>query len=192
MVMTEIYDNLTRETLSAIELNKGTKNLSLRAIARKAGCSHANVYHYTNGLDGLLWAAYQSALKDFADCCRKGLDPAGDGFNAGSGLARAVCGFALDHEGLYRLLWLDSLPQPVPDPVMEMVKYQSREYVRWITGLLHKNGYEAERDAGFLFSFLQGEISSLLAGRLLESPEMAVEHIETSAGELWNILSKRN
>ncbi len=35
------------------------EDLCLRAIRRDAACSRADDYHYSRGLDGLVWEAYR-------------------------------------------------------------------------------------------------------------------------------------
>ncbi|MCX7023648.1 MAG: hypothetical protein NT080_03400 [Spirochaetes bacterium] len=45
------------------------RGATLRSIAREAGCSHMNAYHYVDGLGGLLWLAYAEAFSLFQAAC---------------------------------------------------------------------------------------------------------------------------
>ncbi len=190
MVMkVNMYESLVSSTLTAIAAGKGTKGLSLRAIARDAGCSHANVYHYSKGLDGLVWEAYSRALADFSRRCEERMAKPALSENIGSAFARAACDYALRNEGLYRLLWLDSLPKPVPITAIQTVATYSGAYVDKIKAVL--GSADAERSACFLMAFVMGEIAMILAGRIMEGPEAAAARAVEGAGALWEMILRR-
>ncbi len=186
-----MYSALVAATLKAIERGKGTKGLSLRSIARDAGCSHANVYHYSRGLDGLVWDAYCISLSDFAKRCEASIDSALRGENVGAAFARAAIAYAHEHEGLYRLLWLDSLPEPIPESALQSVIEHSGSYANRIKAALGGSNSDADQAAGFLMAYVMGEIAMILAGRIMEGPEEAAARAIKGAGALWEMISER-
>ena len=64
-----MLETITTVALRQVEGHKGLRGLSLRAIARDAGCSHVNLYHYIASLDALTWLVYERALILFKDAC---------------------------------------------------------------------------------------------------------------------------
>jgi AcrR family transcriptional regulator len=194
MVMDE--DTKTRliaATLSAIEENKGCKAVSLRGIAKAAGCSHVNVYHYADGLDGLFWLAYVEALRDFTAQALAGVALRDGDRNFGQAAASGIVAFALEHEGLYRLLWFEDLSGEPPEAVRADIALASAAYRAEVAKALAEEGgakdaLAADQAADYFFAYLQGELSLLINGRL--GPDRGVARAEVLARcrTVWTIL----
>ncbi len=201
---------LIQATVAAVEDNKGVRGLSLRGIAKAAGCSHVNVYHYADGLEGLLWLAYSEALSSFTRAALDSIEGAKGGRSFGSLTAQAIVGFALEREGLYRLLWFEDLPgAPSPD-LWKEIAAASKTYRLQVGKALERealpmpgaasvaggsNSAGASRRplgpdeaADYFFAYLQGEIALLLNGRLGPDRQAAAEALLARAGKVWTIL----
>jgi hypothetical protein len=113
------------------------------------------------------------------------------GENPGAAFAAAAAAYALEHEGLYRLLWLEALPGPPPEEALAAVARHSGAYARRIAALAEAAGtaVPGERAAGFLMAYTLGEISALLAGRIFASPDRAAAELAAGAGALWELIA---
>ncbi len=123
-------DRLINAALRHFASGGSGRGFSLRAAAKAAGCSHVNAYHYVDGVGGLMWAAFLVATESFRAGCEKRLADvaAGDVAAFGAALAAGFLDFGLEQPGLFRLLWLESLPEPVPPGMMERIGEASAAY----------------------------------------------------------------
>ena len=91
----------------------GSRQLTLRGLARQVGVSAPSVYLHFPNLDHLLAALVQQGFEDLTTAtslaARNIVDPAED-LRA---RCRAYCRFALDHPRLYGLMFQDDLPLTV-------------------------------------------------------------------------------
>jgi AcrR family transcriptional regulator len=184
---------LIAATLAAIEENKGCKGISLRGIAKAAGCSHVNAYHYAEGLDGLFWLAYAEALRSFTARALSGVAERLPGRNFGEAAAGGIAAFALEREGLYRLLWFEDLSGEPPEAVRADIALASAAYRAEVAKALAEEGggkdaLAADQAADYFFAYLQGELSLLINGRL--GPDRGVARAEVLARcrTVWTIL----
>ncbi len=189
----ETKARLIAATLAAIEENKGCKGVSLRGIAKAAGCSHVNAYHYAEGLDGLFWLAYAEALRAFTARALFGVKDRAPGRNFGEAVAGGIAAFALDREGLYRLLWFEDLSGEPPEAVRADIALASAAYRAEVAKALSEEGggkdaLAADQAADYFFAYLQGELSLLINGRL--GPDRGVARAEVLARcrTVWTIL----
>lgn len=182
---------------AAVEANKGVRGVSLRGIAAQAGCSHVNAYHYADGLAGLLWEAYGEALDEFAKACleRAGKPRRGDNF--GSALARAMAAFALEREGLYRLLWFEDLGGAPRGQALEAVVRAKSSFDAAAFAAFRRDGFEADDGVlagrqAMLFAYLQGELALLINGRSGPDRQAAAKPLVERARRLWGLLLTRD
>lgn len=189
-------ERLIAATLAAIEEHKSLRSLSLRRIAKAAGCSHVNVYHHADGLNGLLWLAYIRVLGQFTQYALDALD---DGKRNNKGnfcrrTAEALLRFARDHEGLYRLLWFEDLPGPIPPEAMAAIGQASAAYQaafdRALTGQKGRVPKRGSAESGqLLFAYLQGEVSLFLNRTLEPEKEQAAQAIIRRSAGFWELLT---
>ncbi len=184
---------LTTATIQAIEAHRGVSGVSLRSIARDAGCSHVNVYHYADGLTGLFWLAYIEALGAFAETCFLGVSNRKHGENFGAALARSMVTFALEREGLYRLLWFEDLhAHPQGEALVAISTSQARfseaAFEAFRADSLDAEDYVLADRLSMLFAYLQGEIAVLINGRAGDNKEAAGELVSERAERMWNLL----
>lgn len=203
MVMNDtMKTKLINATISSIEAAGGIRGVSLRGIAKAAGCSHVNVYHYApRGLPDLLWPAYAEALDAFSDAlsARAGARKPGESF--GEATARAGAAFALARPGLYRLLWFEDIDGAasggVPDRdalaaiARAKGRFQSAAREAFAADGFRGSEEEFGRRLELFFAFLQGELALLLNGRSGARGPEAVEGIGGRAALLWGLLVDR-
>ncbi|HAE22914.1 MAG TPA: hypothetical protein DCG47_11395 [Spirochaetaceae bacterium] len=185
---------LVDATLAAIEENKGCKGVSLRGIAKAAGCSHVNAYHYADGLDGLYWLAYIEALRAFTAQALAGVAAPLPGRNFGEAAAGGIVAFALEHEGLYRLIWFEDLSGEPPEAVRADIALASAAYRAEVAKALSEEGagtdsLAADEAADYFFAYLQGELSLLINGRLGPDRGVATAEVLARCRTVWTILA---
>lgn len=187
-------DRLLAATIRAIEQHKGVQGLSLRGIAKEAGCSHVNAYHYApRGLADLLWLAYTIGIEDYARDCFARAVGRKPGENYGEALARGMIAFAGEREGLYRLLWFDALEgEPTGDALAAIGRAQA-SFLELTAAELAAEGLpgglaEFGDRLEVLFAYLQGEVALLINGRSGPDKASAAEAIAARSGRTWRIL----
>jgi len=193
---------LMKATISAIEAAGGVRGVSLRGVAKAAGCSHVNAYHYApRGLPDLLWLAYVEALNAFSDELSRSSELRRPGESFGEAIARAGARFALERTGLYRLLWFEDIDgaasQAIPSAdalaAIERAKTRFGEAAREAFAADGFRGSEEEfgRRLELFFAFLQGELALLLSGRAGLRGAEAIDGIGGRAALLWGLLVDR-
>ena len=190
---TSMKDRLTQATIRAIEERRGVTGVSLRGIAKDAGCSHVNVYHHADGLVGLFWLAYVHALNAFSDACMSGIARRKRGENFGAALARAMVAFALEREGLYRLLWFEDLQTEPRGEAMEAIARTQKQFAASAFEAFRADGLAAEEymlsdRLQMLFALLQGEVALLINGRAGPDKAAAGELVSERAERMWKLL----
>ena len=194
MVMNDTMKaRLTAATIRAIEEHRGVTGVSLRGIAKDAGCSHVNVYHYADGLVGLFWLAYAEALGAFSEYCFKGVTKRRREENFGLALGRSIVEFALDREGLYRLLWFEDLQTAPREEALEAIGRVKAEFSRSALEAFRADGLQAEDYVlgdrlSMLFAYLQGEVAMLINGRSGPDRAAAGEQVSERSERMWKLL----
>jgi|GEM_PF-2102891 AcrR family transcriptional regulator len=187
-------DRLTAATIRAIEERRGVQGLSLRGIAKEAGCSHVNIYHYApRGLADLLWLAYTVAIEWYARSCFARVADRKPGEGYGEALARGVLAFATEREGLYRLLWFESLAGEPTGEALASIRRAQASFMETTAAELAAEGLAGGLEAfgaslEILFAYLQGEIALLINGRSGPDRTSAAEAIAARSGRTWRIL----
>ena len=192
MVMNDtMKDRLTAATIRAIEERKGVQGLSLRGIAKDAGCSHVNVYHHApRGLPDLLWLAFTVGLEAFTKACSDRTSRRAEGENLGEAMARAFCEFAVAREGMYRLLWFEALEgQPGGEAAAAIER--SKESYRKAADAMAAEGASVDQFAeelDILFAYLQGEVALMINGRSGPDAAAVSDMIAARAKRMWSVL----
>lgn len=184
---------LTAATIRAIETHRGVTGVSLRGIAKDAGCSHVNVYHHADGLVGLFWLAYVEALEAFSSACLQGVSSRSRGENFGAALARAMVTFALEREGLYRLLWFEDLQTDPQGEALAAIGRVQASFAESAFRAFREDGLDSEDYVladrlSMFFAYLQGELAVLINGRAGRDKAIAGELVYERAERMWRLL----
>ncbi len=93
------------EAARALVLEHGHQDLSLRAVAAKAGFSPASLYEYFEGKDDLMGALAQGASAQLGRAMQAAIDEARTAQTALVGIGEAYVCFARDHREDFLLLF---------------------------------------------------------------------------------------
>lgn len=139
----------------------GVGSLSLRAVAKRAGVSHAAPAHHFGDKAGLLTAVAAEGHDRFADALERAWQTTGDFVEVGAAYVR----FAIDHRPYFEIMFRPELLH-TDDPELDRASRRSRE-------MLHRgtdgpgpgeaaNGYSTAALAAW--SVVHGFAELLLAG----------------------------
>jgi len=149
---------------------RGAGALSLRAAARRAGVSHAAPYRHFRDRDALLAAVAAEGFRRLDAALARAAAADEDEAPA---LAEAYVAFALDHPGLYRLMFGPCVAGREDDPVLAAAA--AAAYGRLAAAGARRLAGRPEAPPPGLFalaawSLVHGLASLLLDGRLGERP----------------------
>jgi AcrR family transcriptional regulator len=175
--------------LRIIEREKGSRWVSLREIAKEAGCSHANAYSYVSGFQVLFWLVVDASM----DCLARSSDERIALPRSGESLVEALVAsqyeFAFDHEGLCRMLWFEPPRGEPPEGVrMKILKGASLFSAALARSMGVAESPRITEIAQMLHSFIHGQIAKLYSGRILE-PRRYMEGSKAQAMRLFRILA---
>jgi len=176
---------LTTATIQAIETHRGVSGVSLRGIAKDAGCSHVNVYHYADGLTGLFWLAYVESLETFSSACFQGVSNRKHGENFGAALARSMVTFALEREGLYRLLWFEDLQTEPQGETLAAIGRSRAAFSMSAFEAFRADGLDAE---DYVLADRLSMLFVLINGRAGPDKAAAGELVSERAERMWKLL----
>ena len=85
--------------LRIIEREKGSRWVSLREIAKEAGCSHANAYNRVSWLQELFWLVVDASMDSLARSSEERIARPRSGETFVEALVASQYEFAFEHEG---------------------------------------------------------------------------------------------
>jgi AcrR family transcriptional regulator len=149
----------------------GPSALSLRAVAKRAGVSHAAPAHHFGDKAGLLTAVAAEGFDRFADALDAAWDATGDFKAVGAAYVR----FAIDNRAHFEIMFRPELIHE-DDPDLHRAEARSR-------AALHRGAGAVEPDADYnpaalaAWSFVHGFAGLLIAGNfpqsVVDDPEAA-------------------
>lgn len=173
----------------------GVAALSLREVARRTGCTHQAPYHYFADREALLAALVAEGFDAFADR----LAAANDLFSARGSRAgliasgRAYVAFALDHPGVFRIMFRPDLCDPAGFPEVRAASARALGELERLNTLVH--GPSARPDqATLLWAHAHGLACLLLDGPLgqtLSDPEAREAHLATVSAAFADLVLGR-
>lgn len=104
-----LREDLITAAISMIE-TPGGEQLSLRSIARAVGIAATSVYLHFPDVDHLLAAVMQRGFDQLTQATANAADGASGPVDELRRRCRAYCHFALDHPGLYQVMFQADLP----------------------------------------------------------------------------------
>lgn len=167
-----IAQKLVNITLELVDQGGGKRGVTLREVARQAGCAHTNIYNYYPNLDALLEAALKSLLLRLVGFTKAQMtneevqDP-----ESFARFLTAQIDFALQHPGWYAFIWLDPIQRPIQDAeVQQTFRFLASRFAGYvfILGKGTLTDEQAKRVSDLLHTYLHGGICKLLGGRFLD------------------------
>ncbi|SDE35958.1 TetR/AcrR family transcriptional regulator [Glycomyces harbinensis] len=160
----------------------GPSALSLRAVAKRAGVSHAAPAHHFGDKAGLLTAVAAEGFDRFADA----LEAAWRDFGEFGAVGAAYVRFAIDHRPYFEVMFRPELVH-TDDPDLLRAEARSRE-------ALHRGSGGAGSGAAFnaaalgAWSLAHGFAELLIAGNfpqaVKDDPEAAFKAVARATGEI--------
>lgn len=156
------------ETIALIHEKGGSRNVNLREVSKRVGCAHTNAYNYFDGFEGLLWAAFERALKIYAETIKTGLGNELTGHQYFTKLIDNLIRFATHNPGLFRFINTDPLDlSTIPDSSLKILS-KMKNYVVDVIYLLAQEKLshtEALNVTDILFAYLDGETLAIINQR---------------------------
>jgi len=147
---------------TALELinEQGTSTrVNLRAIARRIGCSHQNLYNYFPNYDALLWECMYPALQRLTGYTTQKLRNTEHPRQRARVFFSSQLEFAMQNPGIYSLIWLDSLEGAPSQQVVEKLGFASAQFQQYVQQL-------GGGPADIIHGYLHGSICKMLKKRV--------------------------
>ena len=190
----ETAGRFIKETISLIEEKGGSKNVNLREISKKVGCAHTNAYNYFDGFEGLMWAAFEEALKIYGNAMITGLNSKMSGYKYFNRLIKNLIDFAIHNSGLYRFIASDPIDyESIPEALMSLI-IKLKQYFIDIIILLSKEKLtekESHNTADIILAYLDGETLNLINERFLPEEDINAR-ILSNVDLLFTSLTSKN
>ncbi|MEU6246144.1 TetR/AcrR family transcriptional regulator [Glycomyces sp. NPDC047010] len=155
----------------------GPSALSLRAVAKRAGVSHAAPAHHFGDKAGLLTAVAAEGFDRFADALERAWESTGDFHAVGAAYVR----FAIDHKAHFEVMFRPELLH-ADDPDLLRAETRSREALHRGTGAVPGAVFNVRALAAW--SLAHGFAELLIAGNfppgVTEHPEEAFKAVATA------------
>jgi AcrR family transcriptional regulator len=163
----------------------GTAALSMREVARLAGCTHQAPYHYFEDRETILAALVVEGFEELTDRLRAANDlvPAQGVRVAMIASGRAYVDFALSQPGLFRVMFRPDVCNPLRFPALMEAGSRARNELDRLNLIAHGNQATAEQ-ATILWAHVHGLACLLIDGPLsmtLETDHHRQRHLEAVA-----------
>lgn len=178
-------------TLALIDENGGIKNVTLRDIAKKIGCAHTNLYNYYNSLDEIFWESLAQALLKMMDYCVNDLTAETNDEEEFYSLYSNLIDFSVDHPGLYRLIWLETMDGNPSAEVIQILGLPGKKLNELIIKINNNKLSEEKANSinAILHCYLHGELCKWINGRSgIESRKDAKSNILSNIKHLYKLL----
>ena len=178
-------------TLELIAEEGGSLGVNLRAVSRRIGCAHTNVYNYFDSYGDLLWAAFRRALRVYGEHLTRGLDAA---MPADAYLRRTIenlSSFPQENPGLYRFIGSDPIdPATIPADVMDTVTAMKRWFAAVVEAAAgpRVDADEAREVANIVLAYVDGETLNLINGRAIADEDLG-GRVVANALRLFDLLA---
>lgn len=158
---------ILQTTLNLIDENGGIKNVTLRAIAKKLGCTHTNLYNYFNSLDEIFWESLGKVLLKMIDYVGANLDTETDPEENFYLVLSNIIDFSMEHLGWYKLIWLETIGGK---PSSEVTKILGAPSEGFNAGLINASNNKLSKEKAnligeVLHSYLHGELCKWINNR---------------------------
>ncbi len=172
VIMQTNKNNISKEiiletTLSLIEENRGIKNVTLRDIAKKIGCTHTNLYNYFSSLDEIFWESLGLALLKMMEYGRPCLTTERANEEELYLLLSNLIDFSMKHPGWYKLIWLETIGGSPSSEVSEILSKPGKALNKVI--IEASNNKLSEEKAiligDILHSYLHGQLCKWINNR---------------------------
>lgn len=186
-----LKDKLIEITCAMVEKNGSSHGINMRAVAREAGCAHTNIYNYFGSFSDLLYAAILRTMEKMVRFTQEQVGGIANSEADFSKFIDAQIDFAIEHPGLFRFMWQETIQGEIPESIKEfagMLKNRFAELV-YICAGGKLTADEAMKASIILHGYLYGDISKMISGRELDmKTDENRERIKGNVDRLLRIL----
>ena len=161
----------------------GPSALSMREVARRAGCTHQAPYHYFANREAILAALVREGFDELADrlaSAREGLEGA-DRREALMASGNAYVEFALRHPGVFRVMFRPDVCDPERFPEVVEAGERARHELARLAKAVMGDGAQLEAEV-LIWSGVHGLASLLLDGPLAGEFSSIEDRIDFARG----------
>ena len=182
-------DRFIDATLELIAEEGGSIGVNLRAVSRRLGCAHTNVYNYFDSYGELLWGAFRRSLRVYGQYLIHDLDR---DLEPREYLQRTLVNLATfpqQNPGLYRFIASDpidlaSIPGDLMETVTAMKQWLADVVAAAAPGTDHARAREA---ANVMLAYIDGETLNLINGRAIPDEDLE-GRVVANAFRLFDLL----
>jgi AcrR family transcriptional regulator len=148
----------------------GPAALSMREVARRAGCTHQAPYHYFEDRESILAALVRDGFDTLAKCLQSANDIAStEGIRPTViASAKAYVGFALANSGIFRIMFRPDMCNPSRFPEVVEAGIRARSELDRLNLIVHGESANPIHSA-MLWAHVHGLSCLLLDGPLAEN-----------------------
>ena len=161
----------------------GPSALSMREVARRAGCTHQAPYHYFANREAILAALVREGFDELADRLAVAYDGLGDAdlhaVLVASG--NAYVEFALRHPGVFRVMFRPDVCDPERFPEVVQAGQRARRELARLAKAVMGDGAQVEAEV-LIWSGVHGLASLLLDGPLAGEFSSTEDRIDFARG----------
>jgi len=157
----------------------GPSALSMREVARRAGCTHQAPYHYFANREAILAALVREGFDELADrlaSAHEGLGGA-DLREVLTASANAYVEFALRHPGVFRVMFRPDVCDPERFPEVVQAGERARHELARLARAMMGDGAQLEAEV-LIWSGVHGLASLLLDGPLAVEFDSVQERVD--------------
>ena len=127
----DLRENLLRTSRELLD-EGGPAALSMREVARRAGCTHQAPYHYFTNREAILAALVEAGFDELANRLREARDKAGteDLRAVAEASGNAYVEFALTNPGVFRVMFRRDMCDPARFPEVLAAGERARDELR--------------------------------------------------------------
>ena len=188
---TSTEQRLVEATLELITEKGGSLDVNLRAVSRRVGCAHTNVYNYFDSYQDLLWEAFRRALRVYGEYLTRDLGGVDDPTEYLRRTVTNLASFPQQDPGLYRLIGSDPIDlEAIPADVMETVTSMKRWFASVVAAAAGPEVSAAgARDiADIVIAYIDGETLNLINGRAIADEDLSAR-VVGNALRLFGLLA---
>ena len=182
-------DRYVDATLELIAETGGSLDVNLRAVSRRLGCAHTNVYNYFDSYGDLLWAAFRRALRTYGGHLTAGLEV---DMPAEAYLQRTIenlASFPQLNPGLYRFIGSDPIDlATIPPDILVTVTAMKRWFAATIAAAAgpRLDAEQARSVADMVLAYVDGETLNLINGRSIPDEDLG-GRVVTNAMHIFDL-----
>ena len=163
----------------------GATALSLREVARRAGCTHQAPYHYFEDRESILAALVMEGFDELTRClCAANDLQLTKGVRAALvASGRAYLDFALSHPGVFRVMFRPDMCKPERFPAVQAASMRARAELDRLSQIVHGKLASAALST-ILWAHVHGQACLLLDGPLalaIDTTKQRIAHLNEVA-----------